>query len=90
MELVIARPFPKVETELVIARPFPKMEHMQWLDQTIFPVVPRLYPGKLHQFIPWATYSSKGIWAECCRFRPESFSGHNRFSDKFPNFCNFP
>ena len=36
-----------------------------------------------------ASYSIEVIWVGCYRFRPESFSGHNRFSDKFPNFCSF-
>ena len=42
-----------------------KVPAVQWLDQTIFPVVPRRYPEKLHQFILWRV--SKVIWAECCR-----------------------
>ena len=33
---------------------------MQLLDQTIFPVVPRQYPGKLHQFILWRVTAGSG------------------------------
>ena len=78
MELVIARPFPKVGTYAVT-----------WSNDLVRSNTSiSLEASSVHSMVSYS--SSKVIRAECCRFRPESFSGHNRFSDEFSKFRNFP
>ena len=69
---------------------FRKLEHVQWLGQRIFPV-----RGTIPIFLEAISvqhymYISEAIWVEYCRFRPGSFSGHNRISDNFSTFVIFP
>ena len=64
MELVIARPFPKVKTY-----PVASSNDISYSATSISSEA-----SSVHSM---ASYSSKVIWAECCRFLPVSVLGHN-------------
>ena len=75
------------EIKLVTARPFSNVgAYAVTLSNNLSrSTTPISWEASVHSM---ARYSSDVIWAECCRLRRESFSGRNRFSDKFPNFGN--